>query len=97
MRLLVEARHVSDSRREFKVILDESSRSLYIEQPLAEALGWTPEVRAEAGVPLTLRGWAPNYFVVTRSGSDGDELAKATVRSSQDPKMQEALDYLKER
>ena len=59
--------------KEFKVVLDESSRTVYVEQPLAEALGWSTETPAENGVPLTLRGWEPNYFVITRSGSEAGQ------------------------
>lgn len=70
--LLAGRRPVSTSgrplRQEFKVILDNDT--LYIEQPLAEALGWKPDVDPAKGVPLTLSGWAPNYFVVARAGSD---------------------------
>ena len=64
---------ISESRREFKVVLDESSRTVYVEQPLAEALGWSTETPAENSVPLTLRGWEPNYFVITRSGSEAGQ------------------------
>ena len=56
------------SRREFKVVLD--GETLYVEQPLAEALGWNPDTPAEKGVSLTLSGWAPNYFAIARTGAD---------------------------
>ena len=70
---IAPTRSISESRREFKVVLDESSRTVYVEQPLAEALGWSTETPAENGVPLTLRGWEPNYFVITRSGSEAGQ------------------------
>ena len=56
------------SVREFKVILDNDT--LYVDQSLAEALGWTPQVEASKGVSLTLSGWAPNYFAIAQTGSD---------------------------
>ena len=54
--------------REFKVVLD--NETLYVEQELAEALGWKPDVKSEEGVPLTLSGWAPKYFAIARTGTD---------------------------
>ncbi|KAF7365549.1 hypothetical protein MVEN_00428200 [Mycena venus] len=80
--------------QEFKVVLDNNT--LYVEQPIAEALGWQPADGAKA-VQLTLSGWAPNYFAIAPSGSDSDRLARATVESSNNPKMREVLDYLKDR
>ena len=56
--------------REFKVVLDNDT--LYVDTSLAEALGWTSNVNEE-GVPLTLRGWAPHYFAITRVGSDSGQ------------------------
>ena len=70
---ITTTRSISESLREFKVVLDESSRTVYVEQPLAEALGWSTETPAENGVPLTLRGWEPNYFIITRSGSEAGQ------------------------
>jgi len=46
-----------------------SGETLYIEQDLAEALGWTPEHTTD-GVSLRLSGWGPNYFVITQKGTD---------------------------
>ena len=103
------------SRREFKVVLD--NETLYVEQPLAEALGWTPDVPSEKGVSLTLSGWAPHYFAIAPTGSDSgehrgepikplilnlssqhvDRLARGTVESSRNPRVQELLEYLKDR
>ena len=75
LRPFMSLRHRSSSttpsRREFKVVLDNDT--LYVEQPLAEALGWTPDMSTENGVPLTLRGWAPHYFAIARAGSDAGE------------------------
>ncbi|KAF8966505.1 hypothetical protein BDZ97DRAFT_1657605 [Flammula alnicola] len=86
-------KHRSTSAREFKVILDNDT--LYIEQPLAEALGWKPDVSSQ-GIPLTLSGWQPHYFAITRTGTDADLLARETVESSRDPRVQEILQYLKD-
>ncbi|KAI0317895.1 hypothetical protein OF83DRAFT_1057801 [Amylostereum chailletii] len=80
--------------RQFKVLLDNDT--LYIDQSLAEALGWTPGTSAK-GVPLTLSGWAPNYFAIAQSGSDSDLLARGTVESSTNPRVHQVLDYLKDR
>ena len=70
--LIAASRHMSTSqvscRREFKVILDNDT--LYVEQPLAEALGWKPDHSSDKGIPLTLSGWAPHYFAITRTGTD---------------------------
>ncbi|KAJ3544116.1 hypothetical protein NM688_g5776 [Phlebia brevispora] len=79
--------------REFKVVLD--NETLYVDEALAKALGWTPE--KTNGVPLTLSGWAPHYFAIAPTGSDSDFLARATVESSRNPKVQQLLEYLKER
>ncbi|KAJ6504227.1 hypothetical protein C8R47DRAFT_1067171 [Mycena vitilis] len=81
-------------RQEFKVVLDNNT--LYVEQPVAEALGWDPAAGATP-VQLTLSGWAPNYFAIAPSGSDSDRLARGTVESSNNPKLREVLDYLKDR
>lgn len=59
---------ITGGPREFKVLLD--NETLYVEQELAEALGWKPDVKSEQGVSLTLSGWAPNYFAIARTGTD---------------------------
>ncbi|TFY54714.1 hypothetical protein EVG20_g9595 [Dentipellis fragilis] len=84
----------STSAREFKVVLDNDT--LYVDQPLAEALSWNAEI-GTSGMPLTLSGWAPHYFAIAPSGSDSDALARATVESSRDPNVRETLKYLKDR
>ena len=56
----------SSNAREFKVVLDNGT--LYVDQALAEALGWTPT--QTEGVPLTLSGWEPHYFAIARTGTD---------------------------
>jgi len=53
--------------RQFKVVLD--GQTLYIEKPLAEALGWKPGTSAE-GVSLPLSGWEPKFFAITPTDSD---------------------------
>ncbi|KAI9058158.1 hypothetical protein FKP32DRAFT_1761665 [Trametes sanguinea] len=90
------ARHASSSAgvREFKVVLD--NETLYVPQELAEALGWDA-TKQDGSVPLTLRGWSPRYFPITRKGSDSDVLVQNTLENSRDPKLQEALEYLKDR
>ena len=47
------------------------NETLYIDQELAEALGWDATKRDS--VPLTLSGWAPRYFAIARTGSDAGE------------------------
>ncbi|OBZ65855.1 hypothetical protein A0H81_14099 [Grifola frondosa] len=79
---------------QFTVVLD--NETLYIDQQLAEALGWKPNQKLD-GLPLTLSGWAPSYFAIARTGSDSDLLARGTVESSRNPNVHEVLDYLKDR
>ncbi|KAI0272414.1 hypothetical protein BC834DRAFT_856620 [Gloeopeniophorella convolvens] len=67
-----------------------STSAREFKQPVAEALGW--ESGAAEGVSLTLSGWAPHYFAITQK----DLLARGTVRSAQNPKVQEMLRLLKE-
>lgn len=102
---------IHPSPTEHKVVHD--GRTLYIEQDLAEALGWTPEQGPE-GLRLTLHGWAPSYFSVTPQGSDSGEstyvssvyvefiicperLASGTIESSRNLRVHAVLDYLKDR
>jgi len=82
------------TRREFKVVLD--NETLFIDQTLAEALGWKPD-GSKDGVPLTLSGWSPHYFAIAKTGSDSDLLARGTVESSRNPRVKEVLAYLKDR
>ncbi len=56
----------SCTAKQFKVVLDNDT--VYVDQELAEALGWAPT--QTQGVSLTLSGWAPNYFAIARTGSD---------------------------
>ncbi|KAI0662953.1 hypothetical protein C8Q70DRAFT_1050657 [Cubamyces menziesii] len=84
----------SPTAREFKVVLDNGT--VYVDQALAEALGWTPDQPTE-GVPLTLSGWEPHYFAIARTGTDSDLLARGTVESSRNPRVKQMLDYLKDR
>ena len=53
--------------RQFKVTLD--GETLYIEQDLAQALGWREGAPTE-GIPLRLSGWSPHYFAITQKGTD---------------------------
>ena len=53
--------------RQFKVVLD--GQTLYIEKPLAEALGWNPGTSTE-GVSLRLSGWEPKFFAITPTETD---------------------------
>jgi hypothetical protein len=55
--------------REFNVVLDTQSQTLYIDQPLAEALGWKPE-EGHKPVQLTLSGHSPGFFAIAPSGTD---------------------------
>ena len=64
-------RTFASSAKEYKVTLDNGT--LYVSQPVAEALGWKAEDNAASsseGVSLRLRGWAPHYFTIAQSGSD---------------------------
>lgn len=61
----------SSGPREFKVVLD--NETLYVDQQLAEALGWKPGQGID-GVPLTLSGWPPHYFAIARTGTDSGML-----------------------
>ena len=63
----------SPTAREFKVVLDNGT--VYVDQALAEALGWTPDQPTE-GVPLTLSGWEPHYFAIARTGTDSGEFCE---------------------
>ncbi|GLB43397.1 hypothetical protein LshimejAT787_1302980 [Lyophyllum shimeji] len=69
----------STSVKEYKAVLENDT--LYIDQDLAEALGWHNGTSPAEGVPLTLHGWAPHYFAITRTGSESDALARRTVES----------------
>ncbi|KAL5532154.1 hypothetical protein ACEPAF_5718 [Sanghuangporus sanghuang] len=84
---------ISSSTREFKVVLD--NETLYIDKPLAEALGWTSEA-GSGGVNLRLYGWDPKYFVITPSGSDAERLAQGTFESAKNPRVKTVLNHLKE-
>lgn len=53
--------------RQFKVVLD--GQTLYMEKPLAEALGWNTGTGTE-GVSLRLSGWAPRFFAITPTDTD---------------------------
>ena len=44
-------------------------QTLYVEKPLAEALGWSPGKSTE-GVSLRLSGWDPKFFAITPTGTD---------------------------
>jgi len=59
------------SPSEHRVILD--NQTLYVDQSLAQALGWKPEQGSEAGVELSLSGWGPNYFTISPAGSESGE------------------------
>lgn len=97
--------------KDYKVVLDNGT--LYIDQDLAEALGWDSEQRN--GVSLKLHGWAPTYFTITQTGSESgmssilsqlmvrrpiataETLAKRTAESGSDSGVQRVLEYLKDR
>jgi len=60
------------SPSEHRVTLD--NQTLYIDQSLAEALGWKPEQGSDAGIKLSLSGWGPTYFTIAPTGSESGEL-----------------------
>lgn len=75
-------RMISSSTREFKVILD--NETLYVPQPVAEALGWNPVSDAQTGsVPLILHGWNPQYFSITQAGTESGESRPASTTSGE--------------
>lgn len=53
--------------QEFKVVLE--NETLYIDQSLAEALGWKP-AEGEKPVSLTLHGSSPKFFAIAETGTD---------------------------
>jgi hypothetical protein len=61
------------SESEHRVIVD--NQALYIDQSVAEALGWKPEQGSDAGIELSLSGWGPTYFTIapTRSESGASQ------------------------
>jgi hypothetical protein len=59
------------SPSEHRVILD--NQTLYVDQSLAEALGWKPEQGSDAGIELSLSGWGPTYFTIAPTGSQSGE------------------------
>lgn len=63
--------------KEFKVVLDNGT--LYVDQAVAEALGWSTD--RPNGVPLTLSGWQPKYFAIARTGTDNGK-SKSIVNSN---------------
>jgi hypothetical protein len=65
--LLRRAYHDRAGPRQYKVTLDGDA--VYIEQELAEALGWREGALTE-GIPLRLSGWSPHYFAITQKGTD---------------------------
>ncbi|KAF9473860.1 hypothetical protein BDN70DRAFT_867012 [Pholiota conissans] len=77
--------------QEIKVLLDH--QTLYINQELAEALGWHRSQGTEP-VKLSLNGWEPMYFTITPTGTDSERLARSTVESSQNKNVQEVLKRL---
>jgi hypothetical protein len=48
------------------------NETLYLDEKLARALGWTPEAGVD-GVKLSLHGWKSHYFVITKAGTDSGE------------------------
>ena len=44
-------------------------QTLYIEKPLAEALGWNSGTGTE-GISLRLSGWEPEFFTITPLDTD---------------------------
>lgn len=68
---LQRCRQYSNSPKHFKVTLDGGT--LYIEQGVAEALGWTQDTPVD-GVSLRLSGWGPHYFAITQKGTDAGTL-----------------------
>ena len=44
-------------------------QTLYIEKPLAEALGWNSGT-STGGISLRLSGWEPKFFTITPLDTD---------------------------
>jgi len=92
-------------------------QTLYIEKPLAEALGWNPETGTDRCIIAPQR-LEPRFFAITPTDTDlvcvsclfdiqllkdvhsnvrvEDLLARATVESSRNPRVQQVLSYLKQ-
>jgi hypothetical protein len=99
------------SPSEHRVILD--NQTLYVDQSLAEALGWKPEQGSDAGIELSLSGCQPTsqlhrpgVKVVSHSAwmspsfsfcCHQDRLARGVVESSHNANVKRVLDYLEER
>ncbi|KAJ7611025.1 hypothetical protein FB45DRAFT_682384, partial [Roridomyces roridus] len=69
--------------------------TLYVDQRLAEALGWTHDAPS-TGVPLTLAGWEPSYFAITQKDSNEEQLVQATIERFRNPRVQAVLQALKD-
>jgi hypothetical protein len=65
------------SPSEHRVILD--NQTLYVDQSLAEALGWKPEEGSDAGIELSLSGWGPTYFTIAPTGSESGESQRVDI------------------
>lgn len=56
--------------------------TLYVTEEIAQALGWTPEAGQAEGVKLTLHGWKPGYFAITKTGSESGELHQRMLEAA---------------
>ncbi|SJL00719.1 uncharacterized protein ARMOST_04033 [Armillaria ostoyae] len=82
----------TSSAEEHKVLLDRAAQTLYVSKDTATALGWHADFPE---VPLTLNG-CEGYIAITKEGSDSEALARVTIESLKDDKVQGVLQGLKQ-
>ncbi len=82
----------TSSAEEHKAFLDRAAQTLYVSKDIATALGWQADFPE---VPLTLNG-REGYIAITKAGSDSEALARVTIESLKDDKVQGVLQGLKQ-
>ncbi|KAK0228836.1 hypothetical protein IW262DRAFT_1456052 [Armillaria fumosa] len=82
----------TNSSEEYRVLLDRAAQTVYVSKDIATALGWHADVPE---VPLKLNG-REGYIAITKAGSDSDALARVTIESLNDDKVQGVIHGLKQ-
>ncbi len=82
----------TSSADEHKVLLDRAAQTLYVSKDIATALGWQADFPE---VPLTLNG-REGYIAITKVGNDAEAIARVTIESLKDDKVQGVLQGLKQ-
>ncbi len=80
------------SAEEHKVLLDRAAQTLYVSKDIATALGWHADF---SEVPLKLNS-REGYIAITKAGSDLEALARVTIESLNDDKVQGVLHGLRQ-